>query len=125
MAPGQEGLPGRTDPCGRTRAHWRLARHAVLAVLLAAATGCWQRSVPLEDAPLPFRQAEDNFRLGNYEKAVRSYQTFLDSEASDEYPELIPRAYYRMATAEYRRGRYNECLAALDRMERRLPNKQW
>ena len=125
MAPGQEGLPGRTDPCGPTRAHWRLARHALLAVLLAAAAGCWQRSVPLEDAPLPFRQAEDNFRLGNYDKAVRSYQTFLDSEASDEYPELIPRAYYRMATAEYRRGRYNECLAALDRMERRLPNKQW
>jgi branched-chain amino acid transport system substrate-binding protein len=91
--------------------------------LLAA--GCSTRSVPLEDAPLPFRQAEDNFRLGNYEKAVRGYQVFLDSEASEEYTELVPRAYYRMAMAEYRRGRYAECLGVLDRMERRLPDKQW
>ena len=30
-----------------------------------------------------------------------------------------------MAMSEYRRGRYAECLAALDRMERRLPDKEW
>jgi ABC-type branched-subunit amino acid transport system substrate-binding protein len=95
------------------------------ALLALLAAGCSPRSVPLEDAPLPFRQAEDNFRLGNYEKAVRGYQVFLDSEASGEYDELVPRAYYRMAMAEYRRGRYAECLAVLDRMERRLPDKQW
>jgi ABC-type branched-subunit amino acid transport system substrate-binding protein len=94
-------------------------------LLLFVSAGCSTRSVPLEDAPLPFRQAEDNFRLGSYEKAVRGYQVFLDSAASDDYDELVPRAYYRMATAEYRRGRYTECLAALDRMERRLPDKQW
>jgi ABC-type branched-subunit amino acid transport system substrate-binding protein len=97
---------------------------ALLLPLLLLA-GCSQRSVPLEDAPLPFRQAEDNFRLGNYEKAVRGYQVFLDSEASDDYEELVPRAYYRMAMAEYRRGRYNETLSVLDRMERRLPDRQW
>ncbi len=96
-----------------------------LAVLLALGAGCSKRAVPLEDAPLPFRQAEDNFRLGNYEKAVRGYQVFLDSEASEDYDELVPRAYSRMAMAEYRRGRYTECLAVLDRMERRLPDKQW
>ena len=98
--------------------------YIVAALLLAlAAAGCSTRSVPLEDAPLPFRQAEDNFRLGNYEKAVRGYQVFLDSASSDEYEELVPRAYYRMAMSEYRRGRYNECLAVLDRMSRRLPRQ--
>jgi hypothetical protein len=96
-----------------------------VGILLALVSGCSRRSVPLEDAPLAFRQAEDNFRLGNYEKAVRGYQVFLDSDASDEYEELVPRAYYRMATAEYRRGRYTECLGVLDRMERRLPDEQW
>ena len=104
-------------PAFHTRRGWL----AVVAVGLLAlvAAGCSKRAVPLEDAPLPFRQAEDNFRLGNYEKAVRGYQVFLDSEASEEYDELVPRAYYRMAMAEYRRGRYSECLAVLDRMERR------
>jgi ABC-type branched-subunit amino acid transport system substrate-binding protein len=81
--------------------------------------------VALEDAPLPFRQAEDNFRLGHYDKAVRGYQVFLESDSSDDYEELVPRAYYRMAMAEYRRGRYTECLAVLDRMQRRLPDKGW
>src|SRR5262245_59606139 len=98
---------------------------AVAVVLALGGAACSHRPVALEDAPLPFRQAEDNFRLGNYEKAVRGYQVFLDSESSEEYDELVPRAYYRMAMAEYRRGRYSECLAVLDRMERRLPDKQW
>src|SRR4029450_6046723 len=98
---------------------------AVAVVLALVGAACSHRPVALEDAPLPFRQAEDNFRLGNYEKAVRGYQVFLDSGSSEDYEELIPRAYYRMAMAEYRRGRYNECLAVLDRMQRRLPDKDW
>jgi ABC-type branched-subunit amino acid transport system substrate-binding protein len=98
---------------------------AVAVVLALVGAACSHRPVALEDAPLPFRQAEDNFRLGNYEKAVRGYQVFLDSGSSEDYEELIPRAYYRMAMAEYRRGRYNECLAVLDRMQRRLPDKEW
>jgi ABC-type branched-subunit amino acid transport system substrate-binding protein len=109
---------------GRTASGPRVAS-AIVLLLIFAAAGCSQRPVALEDAPLPFRQAEDNFRLGNYEKAVRGYQVFLDSESSDDYEELVPRAYYRMAMAEYRRGRYNECLAVLDRMQRRLPEKEW
>lgn len=103
-------------------------RAALLAVLSAASLAlgaCSHRAVPLEDAPLPFRQAEDNFRLGNYDKAVRGYQVFLDSASSDEYEELVPRAYYRMAMSEYRRGRYTECLAVLDRMQRRLPDSEY
>lgn len=103
----------------------RRAVAACLLLLLAFLAGCGARSVPLEDAPLPYRQAEDNFRLGNYEKAVRAYQVFLDSAFSEDYPELVPRAFYRMALSEYRRGRYAECLAVLDRMERRLPDREW
>jgi branched-chain amino acid transport system substrate-binding protein len=128
---GQEVLRARRDRCscrapapGSRRRRWAGLLGIALALGLTGA-GCSKRSVPLEDAPLPFRQAEDSFRLGNYEKAARDYQIFLDSEASEDYDELVPRAYYRLAMAEYRRGRYSECLAALDRMERRLPDKQW
>lgn len=109
--------PTRRRPLG--------SRRFAVGLLALIAAGCSQRAVQLEDAPLPFRQAEDNFRLGNYDKAVRGYQVFLDSESSDDYEELVPRAYYRMAMSEYRRGRYNECLAVLDRMERRLGDRQW
>src|SRR5215467_5432838 len=128
---GQEVLRARRDRCScrapapaSRRRRWAGALAIALALGLTG-VACTKRSVPLEDAPLPFRQAEDSFRLGNYEKAARDYQIFLDSEASEDYDELIPRAYYRLAMAEYRRGRYGECLAALDRMERRLPDKQW
>ena len=106
-------------------ARTRPAVLAVLTVATLALSACTHRAVPLEDAPLPFRQAEDNFRLGNYDKAVRGYQVFLDSSSSDEYEELVPRAYYRMALSEYRRGRYTECLAVLDRMEHRLPDSRY
>ncbi|MDX2167203.1 MAG: hypothetical protein SF182_09075 [Deltaproteobacteria bacterium] len=99
--------------------------HRALLLLLLLLASCSTSSVPLEDAPLPYRQAEDAFRLGNYEKAARGYTIFLDSDASDDYDELVPRAYYRLALSEYRRGRYQECLSALDRMERRLPDREW
>jgi ABC-type branched-subunit amino acid transport system substrate-binding protein len=118
----RNGRRGLDHPVlGRTR----LAVLALLPLAALALSACRHRAVPLEDAPLPFRQAEDNFRLGNYEKAVRGYQVFLDSSSSDEYAELVPRAYYRMAMSEYRRGRYTECLAVLDRMDRRLPDGQY
>ncbi len=120
-------LPLRARPAGHPCASpaQRRGRAAIALLLLALLAACGGRTVPLEDAPLPYRQAEDSFRLGNYEKAVRAYQIFLDSESSDDYPELVPRAYYRLALSEYRRGRYAECLAALDKMERRLPDKEW
>lgn len=119
--------PLRVRPAGRPHGApvWRSARVACLLLLLAGLAACGGRSVPLEDAPLPYRQAEDSFRLGNYEKAARAYQIFLDSESSEDYPELVPRAFYRLALSEYRRGRYAECLAVLDKMERRLPDKEW
>jgi tetratricopeptide (TPR) repeat protein len=116
---------GAAMPARGPALHTRAGVVLMAALLVLMGTGCSKRPIPLEDAPLPFRQAEDNFRLGNYEKAVRGYQVFLDSEASEKFDELIPRAYYRMAMAEYRRGRYTECLAVLDRMERRLPDEQW
>ena len=103
----------------------RRALRLLALLLFTAVAGCSARSTPLDDGPLPYRQAEDNFRLGNYEKAARGYQIFLDSESADEYEDLVPRAYYRMALAEYRRGRYTECLTVLDKMERRLPDRQW
>ena len=103
----------------------RSARVGCLLLLLSVFAACGGRTVPLEDQPLPYRQGEDSFRLGNYEKAARAYQVFLDSASSDDYPELVPRAFYRLALSEYRRGRYAECLAALDKMERRLPDKDY
>lgn len=117
----------RSRPAGRApvapaRRGLRAVAPLVLLTLLAA---CGGRTVPLEDAPLPYRQAEDSFRLGNYEKAARGYQIFLDSESSEDFPELVPRAFYRLALSEYRRGRYAECLTALDKMERRLPDRDW
>jgi len=96
-----------------------------LLLLLGFVGGCSTHSVPLEDAPLAYRQAEDSFRLGNYEKAARGYQIFLDGPSSEDYEELVPRAYYRLALSEYRRGRYQECLSALDRMEQRVPEREW
>lgn len=119
--------PLRSRPPGRLVAApaWRSARALAVALLLVTLAACGGRTVPLEDAPLPYRQAEDSFRLGNYEKAARGYQIFVDSESSDDYPELVPRAYYRWALSEYRRGRYAECLATLDKMERRLPDREW
>jgi ABC-type branched-subunit amino acid transport system substrate-binding protein len=104
---------------------WRSARVACLLLVIALLAACGGRTVPLEDQPLPYRQAEDSFRLGNYEKAARAYGIFLDSDSADDFPELVPRAFYRMALSEYRRGRYAECLAVLDKMERRLPDKDY
>lgn len=117
----------RSRPAGPASAApvWRGLRAACALLLLTTIAACGGRSVPLEDAPLPYRQAEDSFRLGNYEKAVRGYQIFLDSESSEDYPELVPRAFYRQALSEYRRGRYAECLTTLDKMERRLPDRDW
>ncbi len=96
-------------------------RGLVLAALVFFAA-CSARVTPPEDQPLAYRQAEDAFRLGDFERAVHNYQIFL---RSGEAKDLVPRAYYRMALAEFRRGRYDDSLAVLDEMERRFPEKQW
>lgn len=97
----------------------RLGAALVVFLLLA---GCSVRSYQADDLPLSFRQGEDAFRLGHYERAVRAYQVFL--EVGDD-KDLIPRAYYKMAVAEFRQGNKKECLEVLDRMEARFPGREW
>gem|GEM_PF-1542640 len=83
--------------------------------------GCSSR-LPLERAPLPFRQAEDSFRLGHYERAVHGYRIFIDS---GQTPELVPRAYFKLAQSEFRLGNHDKCLAALDELQHRYPGEEW
>lgn len=101
-----------------------LCTAAVAPLVLAGAlllTACSQR-LPLDSAPLPFKQAEDAFRLGHYDRAVHGYRIFIDS---GESPALIPRAYFRLARSEYKLGRYDESLKVLDELERRYPDEEW
>lgn len=88
-----------------------------LSLLLAA---CGPRRP--EELPLAYRQAEDAFRLGDYDRAVRGYEVFIRQPEIDD---LIPRAYYKLALSEFRRGNYTECTEVLDRMERRYPGRKW
>ena len=88
------------------------------AALLSA---CSQR-LPLETAPLPFRQAEDAFRLGHYDRAVHGYRIFIDS---GQEAALLPRAYFRLAKSEFKLGRYDECIKVIDELQRRYPNEEW
>lgn len=93
---------------------------ALLGLVLLG-VGCSQR-LPLDSAPLPFKQAEDAFRLGHYDRAVHGYRIFLDS---GEAAELIPRAYFRLAKSEYRLARYDQCIAAIDELQSRYPDTEW
>ncbi len=96
---------------------WALA--VVTFTLLLA--GCSSR-LPLHRAPLAFRQAEDSFKLGHYDRAVHGYRIYIDS---NEVPELIPRAYFKLAKAEYRLGNYDGCIVALDELQARYPREDW
>ena len=90
-------------------------------ILLLVLVGCSSRR-PIESAPLAFRQAEDSFKLGHYDRAAHGYRIFIDSnEASD----LVPRAYFKLARAEIRLGRPDRCVAALDELQRRYPDQEW
>jgi ABC-type branched-subunit amino acid transport system substrate-binding protein len=101
----------------------RGAPRRLLALLaLTALASCGVRSRPPDESPLSYRQAEDAFRLGDYERAVLGYESFLRLEEDED---LLPRAYYKLALAEFRRGRAADCLQALDRMERRFPGTKW
>ncbi len=93
----------------------------VAALILVLLAGCSSR-LPLERAPLPFRQAEDSFKLGHYERAAHGYRIYIDS---GEVPELIPRAYFKLARSEFRLGNYDRCIATLDELERRYPDEDW
>lgn len=117
-------IDSRSAQRGRLHPPSRAVR-ALALLVLTAAVGCSTRSHSPGEAPLAYRQAEDSFRMGNYERAARGYQIFLESQFSDDYEDLVPRAFYRLALSEYRRGRYQECLAALDQMDKRLPGREW
>lgn len=92
-----------------------------VAILVSFLSGCTPQ-LPLHRAPLPFRQAEDSFKLGNYDRAVHGYRIFIDS---NEMPELVPQAYFRLARAEFRLRHYDRCIAALDELQRRYPGTEW
>lgn len=110
----------RTDTHSRAASGANPSWIALVALLLIA--GCTVRSYQADDVPLSFRQGEDAFRLGDYERAVRAYEIFL--QVGDD-KDLVPRAYYKMAVAEFRRGNKSESLQVLDRMEARLPGREW
>jgi len=94
----------------------------LLAVFVFGGNACRSYHRRPADLPLPYRQAEDAFRLGDNERAARGYRVFLQENPRTE---LVPRAYYKLALAEFRRGRYTECLAVLDEMERKFPERAW
>jgi ABC-type branched-subunit amino acid transport system substrate-binding protein len=89
--------------------------------LFIAISGC-SATRQREELPLAYRQGEDAFRLGDYDRAVKAYRVYIDSNEDDED---VPRGYYKMALAEYRRGRYGECLAVLNELEKRYARFQW
>lgn len=108
-----------------SRQRWRalsLGVRCLLAMVPLGLASCSARVKPPEELPLPYRQAEDAFRLADYDRAVRGYQVFL---RSGEGEELVPRAFYKWALAEFRRKRYEECVRVLDEMEQRFPKQQW
>ncbi len=117
-------LPDRRAPF-TPRQRWRprsLGARCLLAIVTVGLASCSARVKSPEELPLPYRQAEDAFRLGDYDRAVRGYRVFLQSGEGEE---LVPRALYKWAVAEFRRKRYEECLRVLDEMERRFPKQQW
>jgi len=99
----------------------RFGSRVALAFLVLVVTGCSSR-MPIERAPLAFRQAEDSFKLGHYDRAAHGYRIFIDS---NETGELVPRAYFKLARSEFRLGRFDECVATLDELERRYPDDEW
>jgi tetratricopeptide (TPR) repeat protein len=71
---------------------------------------------------MSYRQAEDAFRLGDYERAARGYEIFLRIHEPED---IVPRAYYKLALARFRQGDSDECLRVLDRMERQLEGRKF
>jgi branched-chain amino acid transport system substrate-binding protein len=97
------------------------ATGCVLVLLGFLGSGCGARHSQ-EEQPLAYRQAEDAFRLGDYARSAHAYQVFLQT---GEREDLVPRAYYRWALSEFRRGRYDQAVSALDSLARRYPRRKW
>ena len=92
------------------------------AVALVGLAACSARLGAPQPPPRSYQRAEDAFRLGEYDQAVAGYREFLGTGQS---PEVVARAFYRLALAEFRRGRYEDCLAVLDEMQARFPQRRW
>jgi ABC-type branched-subunit amino acid transport system substrate-binding protein len=103
----------------------RLATALLCAVAISTlplSPACSSLFVRYTEPPLSYQQAEDSFRLGDYERAAQAYRRFLLGGTNEE---LVPRAFYKLALAEFRRGRYAECIAALDQLAERYPRDKW
>lgn len=94
----------------------------VLTVVCLFLVGCTSQFRSRSELPLSYRQAEDAFRLGQYERAEHGYRVFLQTGS---HKELVPGAMYKMALAEFRLGAYDRCLKTLAEMERRYPKRDW
>lgn len=119
----------RTAPIHNQRPRPAPSRLLVTTVLFVGigitglvAPGCAPRRLTDEDPPVAYLRAEEAFRVADFEGAARHYRTFLDSSTRQD---LEPRAYYRLAYAELRRGNHQACLAALDQLEDRFPDPVW
>lgn len=115
---------GAKQPTATCRDPWCPGPASVLgAVLLAALlllASCSARTGP--EAPLAYRQGEDAFRLADYDRATRAYRIFIDTDQRDD---LVPRAYYRLAFSEFRRGQAESAIDVLDELDRRYPKRKW
>ncbi|GIW40942.1 MAG: hypothetical protein KatS3mg076_1519 [Candidatus Binatia bacterium] len=87
-------------------------------VWVVFALGCAPRKPP-GPAPL-YYTAERAIRQGYYQQAIDAYRVFLSDPGPEGQP-YVPRAYYMLALAYYRLGRYADGLAALEELELAQP----
>jgi ABC-type branched-subunit amino acid transport system substrate-binding protein len=99
-----------------------MARRLLLGMLGLLLIGCASHFSSQSELPLPYRQAEDAFRLGQYDRAVRGYQIFIQR---GDHEELVPRAFYKMAQAELHLGHYDRSLQVIGELEARYPKERW
>lgn len=97
----------------------RMAKLRPLSVfVLAAALAACGPPKKLPNAA--YYMGETNLRRGELEQAVQAYQVFITDPGPN--PDIyLPRAYYMLAFAYYRQGKYDRALATLDDLERRYP----
>lgn len=83
-----------------------------LISLLMLLTGC--PSIPVREEPYPtdfhFREAESQYLLGNYEQAIRHYETFIKTQAETIYR---TEAHYRLGVCHLKIGNYDKAIEVL------------